>query len=78
VSALVTVRIATDPAFKAFMDVVQADGVQAHELGINSGIYMVVFSGSDVEIGTGFDTLRGMMAAHTAESVAGLERAPFG
>lgn len=78
VSALVTVRITTDPAFKAFIDVVQADGIKADELGMNSGIYMVVFSGSNVAMGTGFDTLRNLMATHTAESVDGLERAPFG
>jgi hypothetical protein len=78
VSAIVTVQLTTDPAFKAFIAVVQSEGIQADELGANSGVYMVVFSSSNVAMGSGFDTLRHLMAEHTPESVDGLERANFG
>jgi hypothetical protein len=67
------VRVAVDPqAFEAFSDVVSRDGVLATELGMNSGMWEVVFASAEVEIGTGLETLRRRMDSHTPGSSEGV------
>ena len=77
-AAIVTVRCKTDDAFKAFIEVVQDPAIRADELGVNSGVYQVVFSSAEVRVGTGFHTLQYKVNEYTPGAGAGIERVDWG
>lgn len=77
-SAIVSVKLTTEQAYKTFIDVVQDPTIEQIALGENPLYFVVIFQSPSVEDGAGFDALQRRMEEDTPGSSAGLERAQFG
>jgi hypothetical protein len=76
--AIVTVKISPE-ASGAFNEVVYNNAaISATELGVNSGMYDVVFSAASVQIGTGFDTLQRLLNEQKPGAGDGVSRVERG
>jgi hypothetical protein len=67
-----------DDAFGAFLNLGRKEGISLQELGKNSGMYEVVFSSTQVAVGTGFETLQRILEEAIPGAGASVTPVPWG
>src|SRR5579862_2249040 len=78
VGAILRIQTTSGEAHAAFIDVVQDESIVTIPLGESTGMYEVIFRSPDVQIGTGFVTLQGLLNEHTPGAGDGIVRLDLG